>query len=255
MTRLGAADLQAVLSFLEEAQTVDGPAPFTRGLLDRLAGIVGCMYATYEEADYPGRVVHRYITCSADGGTADAPDSYWWDCSRTVQLLRYRAAHGGPFIVLADAFTRFQRTCSGFNGNFREYGAADELHVDLDPTRRWFASLNLAHEQDFGPREKLLVQVLRPHLTGLYRSAVNRRRLAAAAATFDPDPMSRLTPRERDVMACVARGLSNAQIAQVLVVERSTVRKHLQHVFEKLGVRSRTAALATLIPTEAALRP
>jgi ATP/maltotriose-dependent transcriptional regulator MalT len=48
------------------------------------------------------------------------------------------------------------------------------------------------------------------------------------------------------VMLCIADGLSNAEIASVLVVERSTVRKHLEHVYEKLGVRSRTAALAKL---------
>jgi DNA-binding CsgD family transcriptional regulator len=45
-------------------------------------------------------------------------------------------------------------------------------------------------------------------------------------------------------MLWVADGLSNAEIASVLVVERSTVRKHLEHIYEKLGVRSRTAALA-----------
>lgn len=47
-------------------------------------------------------------------------------------------------------------------------------------------------------------------------------------------------------MRCVADGLSNEEIAKVLVVEGSTVRKHLEHVYDKLGVRSRTAALAKL---------
>jgi ATP/maltotriose-dependent transcriptional regulator MalT len=47
-------------------------------------------------------------------------------------------------------------------------------------------------------------------------------------------------------MLRVADGLSNAEIASALVVERSTVRKHLENVYEKLGVRSRTAALAKL---------
>ena len=58
--------------------------------------------------------------------------------------------------------------------------------------------------------------------------------------------MVELTPREQEVMRCVADGLSNAEIAQVLVVEPSTVRKHLENVYEKLGVRRRTAALAKL---------
>jgi DNA-binding CsgD family transcriptional regulator len=247
MARLGAADLEAVLSFLEEAQTVEGPAPLTRRLLDRLKDVVGCRYATYAEADLRARTVHRYVTCSAESdGIGDSPTSEWWDSPRTVQLDRYRAADGRPLIVLADVFSRRRRTCAKFNGNYRDYGVADELQLDLDPTRRWFASLNLADEDDFGPREQRLLELLRPHLAGLYRSAVLRRRLHARTATFDPDAVSQLTTRERDVMACVDSGLSNAQIADLLVVEISTVRKHLEHVYDKLGVRSRTAALAEL---------
>jgi DNA-binding CsgD family transcriptional regulator len=249
MTRLGAADLEAVLSLLEEAQTVEGPVPFTREVLDRLKGVVGCMYATYEETDQAARTVRRYVTCSAESDwIPDSPASDRWDCPRTLQLLRYRAADGKPFTVLANAFSRRQRTSTKFNGNYRDYGVADELQLDLDPTRRWFASLNLSDEHDFGPREKRMAELLRPHLAGLYRSAVLRRQLHARTATFDRDAVSQLTPRERDVMACVAKGLSNTETARALVIEVSTVRKHLENVYEKLGVRSRTAALAELRP-------
>ena len=249
MTGLGTADLEAVLSFLEEAQTVEGPVPFTRRILDRLKNVVGCTYATYSESDLAARTVLRYVTCSAESDrTADSPASEWWNGPRTVQLDRYKSADGGRFIVLADAFSRRQRTSAKFNGNFREYGVADELQLDLDPTRRWFAAINLCDEHDFGSREKRMAELLRPHFAGLYRSAMLRRQLQTRTATFDRDAVSQLTPREREVMACVARGLSNTQIATTLVVELSTVRKHLEHVYEKLGARSRTAALAQLRP-------
>ena len=55
-----------------------------------------------------------------------------------------------------------------------------------------------------------------------------------------------LTPRERDVMGCVEDGLSNAEIARKLWIQPTTVRKHLENIFAKLGVRSRTAALSKL---------
>jgi DNA-binding CsgD family transcriptional regulator len=55
-----------------------------------------------------------------------------------------------------------------------------------------------------------------------------------------------LTAREHDVMRRVEDGLSNNEIAQKLQIQPTTVRKHLQHVFDKLGVRSRTAALSKL---------
>jgi DNA-binding CsgD family transcriptional regulator len=61
-----------------------------------------------------------------------------------------------------------------------------------------------------------------------------------------PAGIATLTARERDVMACVEDGLSNTEIARMLWIQPTTVRKHLEHVFHKLGVRSRTAALSKL---------
>ena len=55
-----------------------------------------------------------------------------------------------------------------------------------------------------------------------------------------------LTAREREVMRCVEDGLSNAEIARELWIQPTTVRKHLENIFAKLGVRSRTAALSKL---------
>jgi DNA-binding CsgD family transcriptional regulator len=55
-----------------------------------------------------------------------------------------------------------------------------------------------------------------------------------------------LTPREREVLDLVADGLTNAQIARRLWVAESTVAKHLEQAYAKLGVHSRTAAVAKL---------
>jgi DNA-binding CsgD family transcriptional regulator len=60
-----------------------------------------------------------------------------------------------------------------------------------------------------------------------------------------------LTARERHVMRCVEDGLSNAEIARELWIQPTTVRKHLENIFAKLGVRSRTAALSKLLVSRA----
>jgi DNA-binding NarL/FixJ family response regulator len=57
-----------------------------------------------------------------------------------------------------------------------------------------------------------------------------------------PDAPSGLTPRELQVLRLVAAGKSNKAIAAELVLSEHTVARHLQNIFAKLGVSSRTAA-------------
>jgi DNA-binding NarL/FixJ family response regulator len=64
-----------------------------------------------------------------------------------------------------------------------------------------------------------------------------------------------LSHRERQVLAFVSKGLTNAQIAQKLVLSESTIKSHLSSVFEKLGVRSRREAAALFRDLERATIP
>ncbi|MEO3793232.1 response regulator transcription factor [Nonomuraea sp. B10E15] len=81
---------------------------------------------------------------------------------------------------------------------------------------------------------------------GLISPGVTRRLIAAfadQAPRREPRPGPEiLTPREREVLACVGRGLSNAEIARELDMAEATTKTHVSRVLNKLGLKSRVQA-------------
>ncbi len=99
----------------------------------------------------------------------------------------------------------------------------------------------------FSQRDHDRLALLQPHLSYLYAQA---RRHGGAALTAIARPQAaapirarQLTPREGDVMRWLACGKTDADIAALLAISPRTVHKHLEHIYEKLGVETRTAAV------------
>lgn len=82
----------------------------------------------------------------------------------------------------------------------------------------------------------------------LLSPSVTRRVIDRMAKQPDPTiavdgRIDELTPRERDVLELIARGLSNTEIAEALTVEESTVKTHVKRILMKLGLRDRVQAV------------
>jgi DNA-binding NarL/FixJ family response regulator len=81
----------------------------------------------------------------------------------------------------------------------------------------------------------------------LLAPAITKRLIAEFAKQHRPRPepsaLRQLTPRETEVLTLIARGLSNTELAEYLVVSEHTVRTHIGHLFAKLGVRDRAQAV------------
>ena len=135
--------------------------------------------------------------------------------------------------------------------------AAFLRHIDQHPLIRHNARLiGIAinrSRSDFTERERTCLAALRLHVMQAYRNGILVARVRDATPT-DRSGMSpgaalcaNLTPRESEVLHWAANGKSNDAIAVIISASSATVKKHLEHVYEKLGVPNRTAASALYV--------
>jgi DNA-binding NarL/FixJ family response regulator len=82
--------------------------------------------------------------------------------------------------------------------------------------------------------------LLSPSVT---RRVIDRMAQQPTAEVGFDDRLGELTPREREVLEQVARGLSNSEIAAALVIEESTVKTHVKRILMKLRLRDRVQAV------------
>jgi DNA-binding NarL/FixJ family response regulator len=118
-------------------------------------------------------------------------------------------------------------------------GASGFLLKDIDPPDL-LAAVRVVAEGD---------ALLAPRLTRRLIEAFVAQERAAPPAVSEGDALEELTPREREVLALVGRGLSNAEIADELVLSPLTAKTHVARLFSKLDARDRAQLVVTAYET------
>jgi DNA-binding CsgD family transcriptional regulator len=152
--------------------------------------------------------------------------------------------------LLAKALAELERTDEQGSRGVLFFGAGGEVEFMSPPVRRLLMDFFPAT-----PAGRLPGAVAEWLEDGRSQSLVRRRgerrlvveRTADSLILEERAEEVRLTAREREVLAWVARGKTNAEIAELLWLAPSTVRKHLENVYAKLGVSTRTAAVARFL--------
>jgi DNA-binding NarL/FixJ family response regulator len=138
---------------------------------------------------------------------------------------RIRATHPEVEIVVITSFIEEERVVAALEAGASGFLLKDAEADDLAAAIR-AAALGEVH--------------LDPAVARIVTSRMRAR--AAGGLGAEPDPLGSLTGRERDVLAGVARGLSNRAIAEELGITERTARTHVSNILSKLGLASRTQA-------------
>lgn len=253
MATLRHSDLQGVLGFLRQAGAERGPDPFPPRVLKSLRALVPSNAVSWHEWRVDGGGSRYAVSAIEPDRTATVWQAYAVFRHQDPLPGGVPGAGGAPAIVghtvkLSDLIRdRDFRRLELYEHVCRPLGVDHVMKLFL-PTRDGVAR-SLVFDRgsrDFSERDRAVVDVLQPYLVQLEDAAKTRRLAAALTGGTETGGAAfcGLTRREQEVLALVAEGKSNAEIASELWIAVGTVRIHLDHIYRKLGVRSRTAALA-----------
>lgn len=205
---------QRVLRALLAADPVPGyPVP-SRDFLESVARLVPC--------DAMGAVVA--LNTGPVTEFSGVPPGYY------DELVDGSPEHGGPFYVGTMHWSRNPQAAAACKGILP--GHVDGVAVGFRSGPDAVAQIFLDRQkQMFSERDLALLDLLLP----VFQRHLRQRSTRSLPAS--------LTVQERRVLMQVGAGLSNAEIAAALFIAPSTVRKHLEHAFRKLGVTNRLAAV------------
>jgi DNA-binding CsgD family transcriptional regulator len=131
-----------------------------------------------------------------------------------------------------------------FNDYYRPIGIDYAMAVPIHVREHELVSFVFNRkDRDFSDRDRACLESIRPHLGDLYRLSGELEGARAAWGVPRPPIDPRLTAREREVLDWLGAGKTDRDISDILGISPRTVNKHLQRIYEKLGVETRTAAV------------
>jgi len=263
VAHLTRADLEAALAFAAEL----GAAAPQRDrvddwILERISHMIDLEVAGYSHHGESSRVLLSDAEFPPNPMAGPwAPTDQEWDLIVAENpFCTYADTTGDRYFSarrITDVVDMATFTQTEFYELFDVASMRHNIQMRLPGEGRTHWTLEVARSgKSFSQRDILMLDALRPGLV----SYESYRRLAAALATLQVEvPASsnaaELTRRENEVLDLVAAGAANAAIAERLWISPGTVKKHLEHIYAKLEVGSRTAALARTRRSVAATEP
>lgn len=243
-------DLWAMMAVIEDGRSDDPGPAVPWATLDGLIALIGCDVLVFNELE-PDKCRHVAQQLVGDGArqtirdTTDSPNDLFWRYYRDFMCSYFDRTTDVHPIRAADLYT--PRDLANAPVQVEDPNPLKDclmMPFPAGPGRTRKVCMFRFSGRGFSDREALMLRLLRPHIHDVFLDAERRRR-----------GIPRLTRRECEVLQLAAGGYSNRDIADRLFISIGTVRKHMEHVFERTGARTRTAAAAIALPQPAATDP
>jgi DNA-binding CsgD family transcriptional regulator len=234
-------DVRAALELVQAASSAEGAEPFPEPAIESLARLVPADMVGYNErelADYRLLAMAETPLVTRPPEVIDAVTTFCGD----YPLSNLRRSSERRALKISDFASPLQlHRLDYYNHALRPLGIEYQMRLWLAAPAGIARFFYLNRERaagDFEERDRGLLELVRPFLVAI------RERLELRLGRRGRGAELGLTDRELEILDWVARGKTNREIAALLVVSPHTVRKHLEHAYEKLGVHTRTAAVA-----------
>jgi DNA-binding CsgD family transcriptional regulator len=238
-------DVRKLLGIISDDRSDLPAAGLPPSLLCDMADVVRCDAVSFSELD-SDRQAHGFMqgVPAGDGEQEEDNQAFWahyWDsdpCSYPDRSGDLRSV-----TKISDFYSSRQWHSTGMYVDYFGGELEHEIMVCLPAGHGRSLRMIFFRETgaDFSERDRGLLALLRPHLHEAYRAAEHRR-----------GGTPQLTRRQRELLHLVADGDTNAQIGRRLGLAEGTVRKHLENIFARLHVSSRTAAVIQAFPERTA---
>jgi DNA-binding CsgD family transcriptional regulator len=249
MSELRRRDWRAGFELLHAvAEAGEGVDALARAAVNALPALVASELTSLSVCDLASGRRHVVATPVAAIGKEDLAcfDRYF----RVHPLVHYHAdlqGRGAHRITDSLPFLRFRNT-GLYSDYYRRIGIDHAVALPIHVDHKTLVSFVLnRRRRDFSDRERGMLDLVGRPLSRLYLKAcaLDRTRSIFAARGFDEERLDTLgvTARETEVLRWLAAGKTDREIGLLLSCSHRTVQKHLQRLYVKLGVETRTAAV------------
>jgi DNA-binding CsgD family transcriptional regulator len=239
VARFTSKQVQDALALIYVARPAVNQAQLVEQVIEALARMAPGEFVGYNERELISHNLLAAAEAPSIARSRDVADAVTVFCSQCPLSMERHHTDPRALRISDFASTRQLHRLEYYDQALRPLGIEHQIRFWLaapSGIARYYYISRRHEDGDFTDQERDMLQLLRPFLLALHER-------------FDSDVPERghadgLTNREREILDWVARGKTNHEIAALLIVSPHTVRKHLEHVYEKLHVNSRTAAVA-----------